>query len=123
MLKMVSIIQQGVELQSYYNKLVKCIEELCTKREELSWQIQQEEKEKGKLQGNLCVLTEHLAYINETLAHKMASCNEFDKTIAETEVAYMKILESLQTLLNVLKKEARNLAKAPESKSFPAKDR
>uniref|UniRef100_A0A8C6Y352 Uncharacterized protein n=1 Tax=Naja naja TaxID=35670 RepID=A0A8C6Y352_NAJNA len=84
---MVSIIQQGVELQSYYNKLVKCIEELCTKREELSWQIQQEEKEKGKLQGNLC------------------------------------ILESLQTLLNVLKKEARNLAKAPESKSFPAKDR
>ncbi|ETE65482.1 Sjoegren syndrome nuclear autoantigen 1-like protein, partial [Ophiophagus hannah] len=105
MLKVVSIIQQGVALQSYNNKLVKCIEELCTKREELSWQIQQEEKEKGKLQGDLCVLTEHLAYINETLAHKMASCSDS------------------QMMLNVLKKEAGNLAKAPESKSLPAKDR
>uniref|UniRef100_A0A0B8RW72 Sjogren syndrome nuclear autoantigen 1 n=1 Tax=Philothamnus irregularis TaxID=1899461 RepID=A0A0B8RW72_9SAUR len=114
--------QQGAALQSYNNELVKCIEELCAKREELSRQIRQEEEEKGKLQGDLRLLTERLARINETLAHKMASRNEFDKTIAETEAAYMKILESSQTLLNVLKKEAGNLAKATESKSLPAKD-
>ncbi len=33
---------------------------------------------------------------------QIASRNEYDKTIAETEAAYMKILESSQTLLNVL---------------------
>lgn len=32
--------------------------------------------------------------------------NEYDKTIQETEAAYMKILESSQTLLHVLKREA-----------------
>ncbi|KAM3825691.1 microtubule nucleation factor SSNA1 isoform 1-T1 [Vipera latastei] len=83
--------QQGAALQSYNNELVKCIEELCAKRDELSRQIRQEEEEKGKLQGDLRVLTERLARINETLAHKMATRNEFDKTIAETEAAYMKV--------------------------------
>jgi Sjoegren syndrome nuclear autoantigen 1 len=41
----------------------------------------------------------------------MQARNEFDQTIQETEAAYMKILESSQTLLNVLKREAINLQK------------
>ncbi|XP_063172614.1 microtubule nucleation factor SSNA1 [Candoia aspera] len=114
--------QQGAALQSYNNELVKCIEELCAKRDELSRQIRLEEEEKGKLQSDIRLLTERLARLNESLARKMASRNEFDKTIAETEAAYVKILESSQTLLNVLKKEAGNLAKATESKNLPAKD-
>ncbi|KAM6431122.1 microtubule nucleation factor SSNA1 [Liasis olivaceus] len=114
--------QQGAALQSYNNELVKCIEELCGKRDELSRQIRQEEEEKGRLQGDIRVLTERLARVNENLARKMASRNEFDRTIAETEAAYLKILESSQTLLNVLKKEAGNLAKAAEPRSAPAKD-
>ena len=36
---------------------------------------------------------------------------EFDQTIQETEAAYMKILESSQTLLSVLKRESVNLTK------------
>jgi len=32
-----------------------------------------------------------LAKINESLAKKIASRNEYDKTIAETEAAYMKV--------------------------------
>uniref|UniRef100_A0A8D0GUX2 Sjogren syndrome nuclear autoantigen 1 n=1 Tax=Sphenodon punctatus TaxID=8508 RepID=A0A8D0GUX2_SPHPU len=114
--------QQGAALQSYNNELVKCIEDLCTKRDELNKQIQQEEEEKNKLQNDIRILTEKLARVNENLARKMASRNEFDKTIAETEAAYMKILESSQTLLNVLKKEAGNLSKATELKSSVAKD-
>ena len=35
----------------------------------------------------------------------------YDKTIMETEAAYMKILESSQTLLHVLKRESVNLTK------------
>ncbi|CAM4567609.1 microtubule nucleation factor SSNA1 isoform X3 [Lepidochelys kempii] len=114
--------QQGAALQSYNNELVKCIEELCTKRDELSHQIQQEEGEKNKLQNDIRLLTEKLARVNESLARKMATRNEFEKTIAETEAAYTKILESSQTLLNVLKKEAGNLSRATELKSSITKE-
>ncbi|XP_077691963.1 microtubule nucleation factor SSNA1 isoform X1 [Eretmochelys imbricata] len=98
------------------------IEELCTKRDELSHQIQQEEGEKNKLQNDIRLLTEKLARVNESLARKMATRNEFEKTIAETEAAYTKILESSQTLLNVLKKEAGNLSRATELKSSITKE-
>ncbi|XP_048368061.1 Sjoegren syndrome nuclear autoantigen 1 [Sphaerodactylus townsendi] len=113
---------QGAALQSYNNELVKCIEDLCLKRDELTKQIRLEEEEKVKLQNEIRLLTEKLARINENLARKMASRNEFDKTIAETEAAYMKILESSQTLLNVLKKEAGSLTKATDMKSTGTKE-
>ena len=48
---------------------------------------------------------------------QIASRNEYDKTIAETEAAYMKILESSQTLLHVLKRETVNLTKKKQSSS------
>ena len=41
---------------------------------------------------------------------------EFDKTIGDTEKAYMKILESSQVLLNVVKKESAALNSAAEKK-------
>ena len=44
-----------------------------------------------------------MSKINEALARKVQARNEYDKTIHETEAAYMKILESSQTLLHVLK--------------------
>ncbi|KAK2120789.1 hypothetical protein P7K49_002175 [Saguinus oedipus] len=66
------------------------IEELCQKREELCRQIQQEEDEKQRLQNEVRQLTEKLARVNENLARKIASRNEFDRTIAETEAAYLK---------------------------------
>ncbi|XP_075246557.1 LOW QUALITY PROTEIN: microtubule nucleation factor SSNA1-like [Convolutriloba macropyga] len=98
--------QQGAALQSYNNELVKCIEELCTKRDELQKQILVEEEEKSKLQNDIRLLSEKLAKLNEGLAKKIAARNEFDRTIQETEAAYIKILESSQVLLNVLKKES-----------------
>lgn len=67
------------------------IEELCQKREELCRQIQQEEEEKQRLQNEVRQLTEKLARVNENLARKIASRNEFDRTIAETEAAYLKV--------------------------------
>ena len=67
------------------------INDLCGKRDELHKQIMQEEEEKQKLQNDIRILTERLAKVNESLSKKMASRNEFDKTIAETENAYMKV--------------------------------
>ncbi|XP_029476256.1 microtubule nucleation factor SSNA1-like isoform X1 [Oncorhynchus nerka] len=90
------------------------IEELCSKRDELNRQIQQEEVEKGRLQHDIRVLTEKLRRVNESLVRRHSVRADFDHTIGETEGAFMKILESCQTLLSVIKKEAGNLGKATE---------
>lgn len=62
-------------------------------------------------------MTDKLSNINESLARKLQARNEYDKTIQETEAAYMKILESSQTLLQVLKRETVNLTKKKQSSS------
>lgn len=67
------------------------IEDLCAKRDELHRQTLAEEEEKNRIQNDIRTLTERLAKVNESLAKKMAQRNEFDKTIAETEAAYMKV--------------------------------
>ena len=112
--------QQGAALQNYNNELVKCmlgicvygcfeyfrdnlgIEDLCAKRDELQRQILIEEEDKHKLENEIRSISEKLARINENLAKKVTARTEFDRTISETEAAYMKILESSQTLLNVI---------------------
>merc|ERR1712054_751335 len=100
-----NIMSEGGTLQNYNNELVKCIEDLREKREELNKSIASDEEEKAKIQNDLRILTERLARINDNLARKIASRTEYDKTITETEAAYQKILESSQTLLHVLKRE------------------
>jgi Sjoegren syndrome nuclear autoantigen 1 len=77
------------------------IEDLCGKRDELQRQIFIEEEDKHKLEHEIRLASEKLAKINENLAKKITARTEFDRTISETEAAYMKILESSQTLLNV----------------------
>ena len=76
-----------------------------------------EEEEKAKIQKDLSILTDRLSKINESLSRKNQARNEYDKTIQETEAAYMKILESSQTLLQVLKRETVNLTKKKQSSS------
>jgi len=79
-------------LYRHINLLVSGINDLCAKRDDLQKSILQEEEEKAKLQNDIRILTERLAKVNESLSKKMASRNEFDKTIAETEGAYMKVM-------------------------------
>ena len=67
------------------------IEELCFKRDELNKQIQLEETEKTRLERDISVLTEKLSRVNESLAQRLTARAEFDRTIAETEAAYMKV--------------------------------
>merc|ERR1711998_624025 len=86
-----SMAQQGATLQNYNNELVKCIEDLREKREEVNRSIAKDEEEKAKIQNDLRILTERLARINDNLARKITSRNEYDKTIQETEAAYSKV--------------------------------
>jgi hypothetical protein len=53
--------------------------------------------------------------LSSTPFWQVASRNEYDKTIMETEAAYMKILESSQTLLHVLKRESVSLTKKKQA--------
>ena len=57
------------------------------------------------------MLSKRLTTLNESIARKLAARNDYDKTIQETEAAYLKILESSQTLLTVLKRESAGLEK------------
>jgi Sjoegren syndrome nuclear autoantigen 1 len=136
-------------LSNYNQELVRCIEDLREKREEVNRSILRDEEEKAKIQRELTKMTERLGKLNEDLARKMQAraaawrlaprptslpysrtppllpCTrhatqarvEFDQTIQETEAAYMKILESSQTLLGVLKRESTTLTKKKTASS------
>ncbi|NXI61919.1 SSNA1 protein, partial [Anseranas semipalmata] len=88
--------------------------ELRARRDELSGRIREEEAERGRLQARIGALSERLALTSESLARHLAARSDLDRSIAETEAAYGKILESSQTLLDVLKGEIGNASKASE---------
>ncbi len=58
-----------------------------------------EEREKARVQKNLSELTEQLHRLNESISHKQASRNEYDKTIQETEAAYMKVENTIKNTI------------------------
>ena len=64
-----------------------------------------EEEEKTKLQNDIRILTERLGKVNESLSRKIASRAEFDRTIAETEAAYTKVI--LATVSYVVNRDVK----------------
>lgn len=109
---------QGASLQNYNTELVKCIEDLRQRREDIHREVLRQEEMKAKIHQDIQLMTKRLAEINEELAKNLQTRSEFDRTIQETEAAYMKILESSSTLLQVLKRETVSLAK----KQKPSKE-
>ncbi|XP_054015172.1 microtubule nucleation factor SSNA1-like [Hylaeus anthracinus] len=101
--------QHGAALQAYNQELVKCLEEMKSNRTELQAQIESQEEEKNNLQREIESLSYKLTRLNDSLTRKIAVRNEYDRTISDTETAYIKILESSQLLLNMIKREASNL--------------
>jgi len=107
--------EQGAALQSYNNELVKCLDELCEKRNLLQKEIDKEEQDKFVLETQLKSIQDKLNRTNTSLEDKYATKNEYDKLISESEQAYMKILESSQVLLNVVRRDADSLSKKSSS--------
>lgn len=101
--------QQGAVLQSYNNELVKYLEDLSMHREELNKQIKQAEEERNEIQNAIQIRTKQLECVHESLTRKTAAQQELDQILAETEMAYEKILGSCRMLLNVLRMETWNL--------------
>ena len=64
---MAAATSQGTTLQGYNNELVKCIEDLREKREELNKLILKDEEDKAKVQKEIAVLTDRLKKVNGKL--------------------------------------------------------
>ena len=112
---------QGAALQTYNNELDQCLDELCEKRSILQKDIDKEEQEKIALETKLKNIQDKLARTNKNLNDKHATKKEYDKLISESEQAYVKILESSQVLLNVVKRDAASLNH--QSSSSESRDR
>ncbi|KAJ3083079.1 Sjoegren syndrome nuclear autoantigen 1 [Quaeritorhiza haematococci] len=100
---------QAAKLQSFNNELVKGIEDLRERREAVVLQIRQEEDRKRQLESQMHELAQQLERVNQSLTKKYAMRKEFDRVISDTDMAYMKIVESSQTLLQILKQESEAL--------------
>merc|ERR1712096_191267 len=81
------------------------------RRELVHKEITHQESEKGRIEKEMQVMQEQVRRLHDSIECKKQSRIDYDKTIGETEAAYMKILESSQTLLHVLKRETQNLTK------------
>eukprot|EP00088_Acartia_fossae_P029083 TRINITY_DN29897_c0_g1_i1.p1 TRINITY_DN29897_c0_g1~~TRINITY_DN29897_c0_g1_i1.p1 ORF type:complete len:133 (+),score=18.22 TRINITY_DN29897_c0_g1_i1:27-425(+) len=101
--------RQGAALQNYNNELVKSLEELCQRRHLLQSAIEKEEAEKAQLEAEKRKIEERLKVVDEGLHQKLNTKAEYDRVIGEAEGAYMKILESSQVLLNVVKSKSEDL--------------
>ena len=102
--------------QNYNADLWDSIKGLRHKREELNRAIAADEEEKAAIRNQLPILTERLSRINNVIDRKVSSRNEYDNTIAETEGAYRKILETVRSArLNSPPRAASLAAAAPSS--------
>eukprot|EP01059_Diplonema_ambulator_P023728 TRINITY_DN392_c0_g1_i3.p1 TRINITY_DN392_c0_g1~~TRINITY_DN392_c0_g1_i3.p1 ORF type:complete len:114 (+),score=46.55 TRINITY_DN392_c0_g1_i3:60-401(+) len=97
-------------MQNTHQELITHIDNMKEKRAELDRFIHKEEEEKARIVNDLRILNERLARVDEGLARKYAARQEYDKTIAETENAFSKIIDSSRTLLHVLKRESTTLS-------------
>ncbi len=85
--------------------MIRYIENIRLGREDLHDEVVKDEDEKHQIETEISQLTERLNNLTDALMKKYEARDEFDRTILETEQAFMRILESSQTLLHVLKKE------------------
>ena len=69
--------EHGAALQTYNNELVKCIEDLNQRRDEVSKEIKLDENEKEKLEHDIAILHERLQKVNTSLARKIQVRDEY----------------------------------------------
>ncbi|XP_030767881.1 13 kDa deflagellation-inducible protein-like [Sitophilus oryzae] len=101
--------EHGSALQTYNQELVKCLEHLKLERNELVEVIRREEAEKMVLEKNIRILEDKLCNLQDRLQHHKKMCDNYDKTISETDMGYKKILESSLALLRSAQNETSKL--------------
>ncbi|XP_056875746.1 microtubule nucleation factor SSNA1-like [Takifugu flavidus] len=102
---------QAAALQNYNDEIIKVLDDLYSRREDLNRHIRQDEEDE-RLQQDSQVLSGKMRRTNESMSQKLAARAAIDRTIAETEAAYDMILQRSQSLLCVVKKEVDSLSRA-----------
>jgi Sjoegren syndrome nuclear autoantigen 1 len=74
-----------------YDNILTGIEDMKSKRSELQHLIDEQEAVKITLEREVEKMSFRLAQINASLSQMIATRNEYDQTIAETEAAYTKV--------------------------------
>nr|XP_015833614.1 PREDICTED: Sjoegren syndrome nuclear autoantigen 1 homolog isoform X2 [Tribolium castaneum] len=82
--------QQGATLQTYNQELVKCLEDLKTKRNEMLIIVKREEQEKQTIEKNMEMMQQKLNMITESLQTHRSLCECYEKTIHDTEAGFRK---------------------------------
>ncbi|CAH1966013.1 unnamed protein product [Acanthoscelides obtectus] len=80
----------GAALQAYNQEIVKCLEELKRKREEMLDIICKQETNKSVLERNINVLKGKLDVLNERLDRDKSIFEQYEHTIKETEEGFKK---------------------------------
>ena len=97
--------QQGAALQNYNNELVKCLENLCQRRQRLQKEIDQETIQFEQVVQEVAKQTAKMNALQSSLNEKIETKGEYDRKISEVEENYMKILEASKALLTMAKKK------------------
>ena len=97
-------------LQSFNNELVKGLETLRENRFAIASELEAKEATKLDLANELEIIQRKLDDLNKDMARKYTIKNEYERLIAETEDAYLKIVDSSQTLLEIMHKQSSNLS-------------
>ncbi|XP_031339821.1 Sjoegren syndrome nuclear autoantigen 1 homolog isoform X2 [Photinus pyralis] len=88
--------EHGATLQTYNQELVKCLEQLKIRRNELQDVIHQEETDKSILERNLKTLQEKLSKLNSNLAQHQKLRDSYDQTIKDTELDTRKFANTFK---------------------------
>ena len=96
-------------LQTSNESIQNYIKELRKKQDDGSKLIAKEEAELKKCQAKIQQYKDKEGAIKESLAKKKSTMDRYNKTLKETEGAYLKILENSKTLLHVIKRENQNV--------------
>ena len=99
----------AVSLDVCNGYLLKCMDTLGQKREEISKKLQRHQQQKAKLEQTLQILNKKLSKLNELIDQEQGIVDDCNKTINETEAAYRKIATSSNALLNVFQHETKSI--------------
>ncbi|XP_044266522.1 Sjoegren syndrome nuclear autoantigen 1 homolog isoform X2 [Tribolium madens] len=83
--------QHGATLQTYNQELVKCLEDLKMKRNEMLIIVKREEQEKQSIEKNMDLMRDKLNVVTESLEKHRSLCESYEKTIQDTEAGFKKI--------------------------------
>jgi Sjoegren syndrome nuclear autoantigen 1 len=94
-------------LQTFNNELVKGLETLREKHFETSQILIKKQEIKQNLSIKIEQLNQEFIKLNDEINEKNMKKLELEKLIEQTEIAYLKIVESSQTLLDLLQSQLR----------------